>query len=170
VAGNVVVSRAVSANHCVAEWDAFLVVIWRQLTTKEGIAAVGEALDHVSAAGQKVGVVIVIEPTAAPPSSAARKGLAEVFSSRADVVVAVAVVPDGSGFRASMVRGVVTGLSLLARFPYPYKVFNKIDSATAWLAPQVGGAATKAALLANAIAQLRRQLDRSDGGAAASPT
>ena len=55
-----VVERAVSADHCVGEWDAFLVVIWRQLTTRDGVAAVAAALDHASAAGQKVGVVIVI--------------------------------------------------------------------------------------------------------------
>lgn len=152
-------------HHCVAEWDAFLVVIWRQLTTQAGIASVAEALDHAIAAGQRLGVFIVIEPTAAPPAAAERKALAEVFSSRADVVVAVAVVPAGSGFRASMVRGVVTGLSLIARFPYPYKVFDNIDTAAAWLAPQLTESATKPTLLANTITQLRRQLERSGGDA-----
>lgn len=158
--------KAVTNDHCVAEWDAFVIVVWRQLTTPEGVARVAEALDRAVAANRRIGVVILIEPTAAPPAAAERKGLAEVFSTRAEVVDAVAVIPQGSGFRASMVRGVVTGLSLISRFPYPYKVFGNLDVAAGWLTPQVDGGATKATLLSNTLAQLRRQLESPAGAVA----
>ena len=45
-----------------------------------------------------------------------------------------AIVFEWVRVQASMVRGVVTGLALLSRFQYPYRVFDNARSATARLA------------------------------------
>ncbi len=160
--------RPLTDDHYIAEWDAFIVVIWRHLTTAEGVASVGKALARAADAGRRISVVISIEPSATPPAAAERKALSSVFTRYAQVVVAVAVVPQGTGFRASMVRGVVTGLALVSRFPYPYKVFGDLDEATKWLVRQAVVGPAKAALLSNAVSQLRRQLDGPVGALASS--
>ena len=42
---------------------------------------------------------------------------------------ASALVFGGLGFKASIIRGVVTGLNLLAGYPFPYRTFADADTA-----------------------------------------
>ncbi len=95
----------------------------------------------------------VVEEQTPLPSTAVREGIAELLKAGAGHVRATALVQEGSGFRAAAVRGVTTGLSLLARQPFPLHVFASATAASAWLVesfPDVG-----AASLADALAEVR---------------
>mgnify|MGYP000374441796 CR=1 FL=1 len=70
---------------------------------------------------------------APPPDAEARDALAEVLGGGAGFVDSSALVCEGSGFRASMVRGIATGLTLIARPPFPHKVFPDVAAAAGWL-------------------------------------
>jgi predicted phage tail protein len=48
----------------------------------------------------------------------------------------VSAVFEGSGFRAALVRGVLTSFQLLSRTKYPQKVFSNIDDCAKWMFPQ----------------------------------
>ena len=75
----------------------------------------------------------VIEQSAAPPSADIRKAIARLMDSKANRIRASALVFEGNGFRASTVRSVATGLSLLARRPYPHRTFATVKEAAMWL-------------------------------------
>ena len=67
------------------------------------------------------------------PSSEVRTALARFMTEGARVIRSSAVAFEGAGFRAAAVRGVVTGLTMLARQPYPHKVFATMTDAAQWL-------------------------------------
>ena len=59
------------------------------------------------------------------PPAASRNELAATLRG-ASFIKASAVAFEGQGFRAAAVRGVVTGLTALARQPFPHKVFAHV--------------------------------------------
>ena len=49
-------------------------------------------------------------------------------------MVVSAVIFEGSGFKSAAVRGVVTGMTMLAQQRYPHRVFATIEEASGWYA------------------------------------
>ena len=89
--------------------------------------------------GRRAALLTVVEHGAPLPSSDARTALANILRYNADEVLASAVVMEGDGFRASAVRSVATGLALVARQPFPHRVFPRTLDATEWLAQRLSG-------------------------------
>jgi hypothetical protein len=108
------------------------VQVWRRETTPDGLDALERLHDTVRAAHPKMAFLIYVDEAAAPPSAAARTRIAEMMR-RSDRTVAAALVFPGHGFKASMMRGVVTGLNLVAGYPFPYRTFATLASALGWL-------------------------------------
>ena len=50
---------------------------------------------------------------------------------------------ESDGFRASAVRSVATGLAILARQPFPHRVFPSITTASDWLGKELRAAGLK---------------------------
>ena len=69
------------------------------------------------------------------PGAEARKALEHLTSEYAKVIHSVALVIDGSGFRASIIRSFLTGLHLLRGNGYRCKTFGKPAEANPWLLP-----------------------------------
>lgn len=86
-----------------------------------------------AAKGKAVGVITIVEQNAPLPSAEARRAMAEFLSTRRGRIAASAVVFEGAGFRAAAVRGVVTGLTLVAQQPFPHRVFAVVKDAAAWI-------------------------------------
>ncbi|MFW6087612.1 MAG: hypothetical protein ACODAG_10445, partial [Myxococcota bacterium] len=63
------------------------------------------------------GQYVVVEEQVPLPSGAVRQEVANFMKGLAGDVVASALVQEGTGFRASAVRSVAVGISLLARQP-----------------------------------------------------
>ncbi len=151
----------VAADHAFGGWRDFLVVIWRGETTMEGIAEL-EAHLAAFAAGQPDGVVLVtiVERRAPLPPGKVRDALAR-FMARSASIRASGVVFEGSGFRASAVRSVVTGLTMLAKQPYPHKVFATVEQASVWLVEEtnrVMGRSYQPEDLIGGIEAIRREI------------
>lgn len=147
--------RLVTADHAMSWTDSVALIVWRRRTTPEGVEAVTWVLDRAIAASRAAGVVIVVEPDATPPDSSVRRALAEAFERSSSEIRGVAVIVEGGGFHASMVRGVVTGLALLARYPYPYRVFASANLGVSWLHPLVTHRASAPTRWVHALADLR---------------
>ena len=127
--------KVVTPDYCIATWSSVLVLIWRVNTTMDAVAAVRHEIEALGRAHpQGIGLLTIVEQAAPVPSSEARNGLARTLADFGKIIRHSAVVHEGSGFRAAAIRGVVTGLTMLARPPYPHKVFSTLDSAALWLA------------------------------------
>lgn len=150
---------SVTADRAFGAWNNILVVIWRKETTPLGVETLGEYLQQLGAQyPQGIGLCAVVEESAPPPSTAARKAMAKIMGT-ADMLRGSVLIFDGTGFRAAIVRSFVAGLNMLTRFPFPHKVCASAQEAIPWLAEQVpgiDGAATDARALLEAIGAIRQ--------------
>lgn len=77
--------------------------------------------------------LIVAEEQAPPPPAPLRAELARHLGETQHRILRSAVVHEGAGFRAAVVRSFVTGLSVLLRANYPRRVFSNVNDAAFWL-------------------------------------
>lgn len=52
----------------------------------------------------------------------------------------VSAIFEGEGFRAALVRGVLTSFQLISRVKYPQKVFSSLDECAVWMTPKLQAA------------------------------
>lgn len=121
-------------------WKNVAVVAWRGVCDAPAIRriehAAGMALDAAPGCAVIIGVV---EPGAITPSEEMRVLSAATNDRLAQRGVAgFAGVFSQSGFVGSVVRGVVTGLTMLSRYSYPFRVFAGHREAVSWLAELLG--------------------------------
>ena len=154
--------EAVTSDYCLATWARFYIDIWRGNTTMEGLQAIqvgfpGFANRYPSG----VGLVTIVEQRAPLPPAPVRNAMAKFLADSASAIKCSAVVFEGEGFSAAAVRGVVTGLTLVARPAYPHKIFATVPQASAWSASsivQAGEPRVNASEIVTAIAELRTKL------------
>lgn len=122
-------------DHALGRVGGAVLYIWRGVTTVRAANRLRQLSSEARAdAGDDEGILLgVVTEGAPPPEADARGALAEVLSSGAGYFQVSALVCEGAGFHGSMVRAVATGLNLLARPPFPHRVFATVPSATEWL-------------------------------------
>lgn len=124
----------VTGDHAVASFHDVFVIVWRHRTTHEGVRACHRGFAKFSAAHPRsAGLVTVVEVGAPLPPPDVRQAIANLLASFAPIVKASALVHEGEGFRAAAVRGVVTGLTMLATVPYPHRVFATVEDGARWM-------------------------------------
>lgn len=113
---------------CVAIWrhDSNMMRVGRQ---REGLLKV------VQRNPGKAVFMCVVEPSSAPPDESARKASSRMVEEHGDALRGVAVVIEGAGFRASIVRSVASGIVLLARSKSktPVSYFSGVVEGAEWL-------------------------------------
>jgi hypothetical protein len=125
--------RVATEDHAVGTWRNVVILVWRRQTTVDGVRAAEKVYQHLSGLcpGGVILLTIVEESAPAPPADA-RRDLARWLASCSGRMILSAVVHEGAGFRGAMVRSVVTGLALVAKLPYPHKIFATVAEADAW--------------------------------------
>ena len=152
-------------DYCTAAWRDLFVLIWRHETTLEGIKAGRDALASMGQSHPDgCAMLTIVEPGAPMPPAEARDALSEVLRDAGDIIKVSAVVFEGAGFRAAAVRSVVTGISLVAKQPYPHKVFATVDAAASWLSPSLPEGPTPPQTLVDSVVTLREELASLGGG------
>ena len=121
------------AAHGIAFVGRTLVVLWQTETRAAAVVELATLLAGGAAEFGSVGLLQVIGDRATPPDSTVRAALAAMLKDNEQGIVASAVVFEGSGFRASMIRSVVIGISLLSRPKCPHTVFASTAEGTEWL-------------------------------------
>jgi len=150
---------AVSPDYCMAKWKQFYIDIWRVNTTLAGLRILKSSFDEFRQSfPEGVGLITIVEPGARLPATDARQGLGQLLADAAGSIRFSAVVFEGGGFRASAVRGVVASLTLLARPPFPHRVFATATEACAWFQRGFGSDQVSAKELETAISDLRRRI------------
>lgn len=102
----------------------------------------------------------IIEGGVRPPDDASRTRIRNTVMRHAAELKAFAYVIQGEGFGAAALRGALSVMSLAARYPFPMKVFGRVEEAVPWMLkrPNQGAQATSAIKLTTAANSLRSQL------------
>lgn len=117
-------------------WKNVAVVAWRGTCEAAAIRRIEHAAQvALDAYPQQTVVLGVVEPSGVAPSEEMRL-LSAATNDRLSQrgVVGFAGVFSQMGFFGSVVRGVVTGLTMLSRYSYPFRVFGGHREALLWLA------------------------------------
>lgn len=143
-----------ASDHAFGRVGGALLYTWRGETLVSSADALGALVD----AHHPLMLFGVVEPGSPPPSNDARKALAALLQRGNGSVRASAVTFEGTGFQASMVRAIATGLALVGRPAYPHQVFATVPEACSWLGDRLGDAAKPltTSALAAAMTALRR--------------
>jgi hypothetical protein len=152
----------VDDNHAVATWRRVFVHIWQMHATVA--AARGSAVHLQRFAGRTpgaIGMMTIIKEHAPPPSPEVSREVATILRTAPGVRASV-VAFEGNGFRAAIVRSVITGLAILARPPYPHFVTGTLSESSTWLIDALDTAGVepfaRADELRAAIEALQREL------------
>jgi hypothetical protein len=148
-------------HHRMGTWGPIFFVLWKgevEPRTADRIQVSLRAFAQ-TLGGQRAALLTVVAQDAPMPSSEARTALSNVLRHGADAVLASAVVMEGDGFRASMVRSVATGLAIVARQPFPHRVFARTEDAVEWIDLRLGALAPRPspAEISVALEELRRE-------------
>ncbi len=120
-------------NHLIATWQSVMVLVFRVETTMECVDASHRVFDALAREHPNgVFLMTIIEANALMPSVVARDAMADFLTGAAGRMVLSAVVYEGTGLRATVVRGVVSGLAMLTNYPFPHKLFPRVDGAAHW--------------------------------------
>jgi len=142
------------------------VVVWRKRTTVEAVARAKAVFDTFAATkGRELANIAIVEANGKMPEPAAREALAAFLASARDKTVISALVFEGRGFVAASIRGVVVGLTLIARQPYPHRVFSSVDEAASWFADEEKriGKPFSPDTIVKDVMNLRQLMSRSSG-------
>ncbi|MFM2418971.1 MAG: hypothetical protein RL385_3694 [Pseudomonadota bacterium] len=134
------------------------VSIWRGIKTPARANREAEGFGKVRALHPRNTLYLcVVEPTTSPPDEAMRRAAVEMLRAASADFVAVAAVVEGDGFKAAMVRGVLTAMQRFLGFKdLPVRYFGDVHSAAAWLA--CGFCTAPGASIARATEELRSAL------------
>jgi hypothetical protein len=133
------------------------VLVWTGPASVEGCAVYDELLSRMTTEHERIGSVVVIEDNGVasrPPSERARSALVHLFRRHGSRLAGVALVFEGEGFKASIVRIVVSTLTLAVRGPFRTVVCSDTEEAADWLCERLAEKMRPAELVA-AIHRLR---------------
>lgn len=100
--------------------------------------------------------IVLIDRETPLPTSAGRAVLDGAARTIGPYYLGVACVFDGEGFRAAMVRGVLTSLVMLARTPFPQRIFASDAECLIWSAEKLGVTAAESTELSAFLTSVRR--------------
>lgn len=80
-----------------------------------------------------VACIIIIDGSAKPPSEAIRSEIKDAIAKVAPHLRALAQVVEGSGFASAAKRSALSFIALVARFPFPLKIFGTRREAAHWV-------------------------------------
>jgi hypothetical protein len=146
-----------SSDHVVGFTAGLAIAFWRFHTNADDVPGLAEAARRAQAAcGKRVALIQVVPATAITPDGPARAALANMLRQLDGVVSSSAIVHEAEGFRAAMIRSIVTGLATLSQPAFPHRVFAKVGEAATWMSALDGGARPER--IALAVSQVRSNL------------
>jgi hypothetical protein len=114
--------------------EGVVVACWLHNTNIEDVEELGRAVRRAqSGPNELVKLVQVVPQTAVTPDARVRSALARMLRGLQGLVSHSAIVFEGHGFRAAMVRSIVTSITSLSNPGFPHRVFAKLPQAAAWM-------------------------------------
>ena len=124
----------VNPDYVVGFVPGLAVAFWRQHTRPEYVQQLeAVARQAYKASKQPIGLVQIAPVTAIAPDARARTALVRMLRALDGTVGCSALVHETEGFRAALIRSIVTGLAALSSPGYPHRVFTTVGEAAAWM-------------------------------------
>lgn len=143
------------ATNTVACLGPCVLVISHTLTLP-AVEAIGRAFATIVQRQQKLCALSIVDSPPGPGADpAARDAVAELTRQHNKHITGAAIVCDGTGFRATAVRSMVTSIHMASRSSHPSKVFATTGPALDWLQSTRPTRDLDLPLLAQAVATLR---------------
>jgi hypothetical protein len=112
--------------------DCLLVAISETLSAT-GVGAIRRGFEEIASEHARFGYLSHVDgKVGASMDSRARKLMADVVGRHSPRIAAAAIAVSGQGFRATVVRSVLTGIHLASRASHPLRVFANLDGALNW--------------------------------------
>jgi hypothetical protein len=147
----------------IATWHALAFPVFgHRPASLEAARTMGRVLEaHGRTTGPRRLVEITLLDAHAPmPPADVREALDAMVPRVSPYYAGVSAIFEGGGFRAAMIRGILTGFQLLSRNKYPQKVFATPEECAAWalpLARESGMALDEADAIVEAIRAVREE-------------
>ncbi len=113
---------------------------------------------QAAAEHEQIAALIVIDSDAKPPSDAIRAEIHRTLLAFGGKICAIAQIVEGKGFMAAAKRSALSMVALLARFPFPLRIFGETMEGAVWLAVQLpaGGVRFDTRALCDAAESVRQ--------------
>lgn len=143
-----------TTDYAMTSLDNLFVCLWRVHTRVEGIE---KFVKHVAALAPQhaagIGLITIVPPKAVPPELGVRDHLARMFSDSPNVKGS-AICFEGTGLRATIVRSVVTGLTIISQPAFPHKVFASLVEGVTFVNQHLGAAGAPTLQNARVVSEL----------------
>ncbi len=116
------------------------VLIWHTEVTLEGVKALGEVFAELRGQNfaEGLGFLTIIESkTDLRPPAAVRQSVAQILRDYGGDICAAAVAYEADGFKATIVRSVITAINLASSSRFPNRVFSHTRHALGWLVDEL---------------------------------
>ena len=124
--------------------------------TADAVVALGKAMQQLAQRhGAFRSLAIPARKTGSEAVDENRAAVAQLVQQHTRSIRAAAVVSDGTGFRATSVRSMITSIHMAARATHPAKFFDAVPPAAAWLVSMRPDLPIEAARLERAVESLR---------------
>jgi RNA polymerase sigma-70 factor (ECF subfamily) len=133
-----------------------VIAVWASAATVEALQILDRQFKKALETCEGFAYLAIVEATTRPPNQDARKLIVELMQLHSNNIRIYATALQGG--MAWIARPIMSGLSLLARPPFPMEFFNGTPAAANWLAANWAGAAAVGSLtLTRAAEKLRQQ-------------
>jgi hypothetical protein len=145
--------------------DKLLIAVWRGSSIEGADIFYEEMKEGFERHRSNVGHLAVIEAKTPMPAPEARRRISQVFDEYPQACSVVAVVFEGSGFFASAVGSVASGIMLLSGRTTPFKVCNNLPEAALFMTRHISvyGEPLTPGLFKGAVDHLRTQFKKERG-------
>jgi hypothetical protein len=122
----------------VGEVGPVCATIWRDEVDPARFEQQLAGVAHIAARFPKrAAFVCIVEPTCEPPNQEMRERSRAMLETHAKDLACVAAVIEGSGFRASIARSVLSGITRLSRSATPQHFCAHVTEAGPWVGQHV---------------------------------
>jgi len=141
-----------------AQVGSCCVLLWRGGVTHSRFQLQKEAMEHTTSQYPgDASILCVIEPASEPPDQELRQAASKLLTELGPQIRCLAFAVEGSGFRAAMIRGVLSSVELLKRDKsHPTRYFGHVAHAATWIESQNG---TPARALTSGTGYVRERMN-----------
>jgi MFS superfamily sulfate permease-like transporter len=120
------------------------------------VNAVERGLSELSRRPNRISYLSLIDPAMRGIDADARERMAAVVRRHSKQIAGAAMVSEGSGFRATAVRSIITAIHLASRAAHPLRVFESLEPALVWLKTRPGNVGLDTRALTDFVRSARR--------------
>lgn len=136
--------------------DCLVVMVGRTLSA-HGVLAIQRGFERLELAHDRFGYLSLIEGSrVGTMEPRARALMAEVVGKYTRHIAVASFAVEGSGFRSTAIRSILTAIHVASRAGHPLKVFASLDAALAWYAERYPEHGCDVQTLARVVQTLRR--------------